>query len=216
MPYIRTTSSSRSLLKSQALHGCQSQRNRSKMVQTSYVSLLAAIATIAAATGSAATSVVIYSTVVNTSNNQITITGNKFSPSGQTGSAKATFGWISDSAQVCSTPRLVCSMNGVSFVYCRLRSSEAARPLLLRASPASRRTRRGFPVRHPNGRAFGDEFRRRRDRRYFAAAANTSNARHPIRLARLALERIISARLASSLQTPARWGARVGPGCRRG
>jgi len=74
------------------------------MVQTSYVSLLAAIATIAAATGSAATSVVIYSTVVNTSNNQITITGNKFSPSGQTGSAKATFGWISDSAQVCSTP----------------------------------------------------------------------------------------------------------------
>lgn len=44
------------------------------------VSMLAAALT--AAIGSAATTVAIYSTVVNTSNNQITITGNSFSPTG--------------------------------------------------------------------------------------------------------------------------------------
>ena len=52
------------------------------LTSKSFVSFLAALATIAAGTGLAATSVAIYSTVVNSPKNQLTIEGNNFSPSG--------------------------------------------------------------------------------------------------------------------------------------
>jgi hypothetical protein len=52
------------------------------MVQKSFVSLLAAVATVATVSGWAATSVAIYSTAVNSPKNQLTIEGNNFSPSG--------------------------------------------------------------------------------------------------------------------------------------
>jgi hypothetical protein len=49
------------------------------LTSKSFVSFLAALATIAAGTGLAATSVAIYSTVVS-SQNQLTITGSNFTP----------------------------------------------------------------------------------------------------------------------------------------
>jgi hypothetical protein len=52
------------------------------LTSKSFVSFLAALATIAAGTGSAATSLAIYSTVVNSQKSQLTIEGNNFSPSG--------------------------------------------------------------------------------------------------------------------------------------
>jgi hypothetical protein len=52
------------------------------LISKSFVSFLAALATIAAGTSSAATSVIIYSTVVNSQKSQLTIEGSNFSPSG--------------------------------------------------------------------------------------------------------------------------------------
>jgi hypothetical protein len=52
------------------------------MAQTSFVSLQAAIATTAAIPGSATTPVAIYSTVLNSSKSQITVTGSNCTPSG--------------------------------------------------------------------------------------------------------------------------------------
>jgi hypothetical protein len=52
------------------------------LTSKSFVPFLAALATIAAGTGSAATSVAIYSTAVNSQKSQLTIEGTNFSPSG--------------------------------------------------------------------------------------------------------------------------------------
>jgi len=72
----------------------------------------------------------------------------------------------------------------------------------------------GMKRRRPKA-AFGDDFRRKLCRRPCAAATSTSNARRPIRLARVELERIMRATPARptppTIAVRPRWGACLRP-----